>query len=95
MSLREFKCKFCGCVSLAFEDESQRLDPNYSCGGPFPHEWNVLPPRVSVVLATNAFMLESPQLDSIPSIYELDRQLNIETREEKETLIFQDIRRNL
>jgi len=40
-------------------------------------------------------MLEEPQLDSLISVYELDRQLTIEAREQKEMELFQEVRRNV
>lgn len=93
MALCQYKCSICGESELAFEEELRLL----GCGDSFieSHAWEKLPPRVSTVIATSSFMLDEPQLDSLHTIYELDRQLNIEAREAKETELFQEIRRNL
>jgi hypothetical protein len=53
-----------------------------------------MPPKVSVVLATTGLMLDEPQLDSLITIYELDRQLNMEARDAIEMEIYQQARRN-
>jgi hypothetical protein len=58
----------------------------------FIDTYEKLPPNPRVVLATNTYMSD-PQLDSIHSVYELDRQLNIEAAEEREMQGFQYARR--
>lgn len=94
MALREYRCE-CGEVAYLFDDEEVDSRGGHNCDGPFAHVWHKMPPRVVTVIATSSFMLDEPQLDSLHTIYELDRQLNIEARETKETELFQDIRRNL
>lgn len=97
MALIEYRCK-CGYSTYIFPDESWRDWTKCKRNGERADEYHFFtkqPPRVSVVLATNMVMLGDPQLDSLHTIYELDRQLNIETRAQKETEIFQEIRRNL
>jgi len=93
MSLQRFRCRSCDVKVLAFEDETiDELSPNIpsclpdSCGY---HYWEVLPPNCSVVIATSQFM-QDYQLDSWSTVYELDRLLNIEAREEKELKVFQE-----
>lgn len=74
-----------GAVIYAFRGEEHRLPDE-------PLE--ALPPNPTTVHSTNTYMSE-PQLDSISTIYELDRILNIEAREEKELLVFNEYRKNI
>jgi hypothetical protein len=53
-----------------------------------------MPPKFTTILATNVLMLEEPQLDSLITVYELDRVLTMEAREQKEMQLFQEVRRN-
>lgn len=92
MPLREYICKKCQEVQFVFDDEHTNDLGCKSRSG--KHKFILMPPRVSVVIATNTFMSD-PQLDSWVTVYELDRQLNIEAREQKEIEIFQEVRRNL
>jgi len=85
MALREYRCR-CGEVCYLFDNEDKDGDG---------HVWLQMPPRFTTVLATNMLMLEEPQLDSLISVYELDRQLTIEAREQKEMELFQEVRRNV
>lgn len=97
MALREYRCSFCGESRLAFDNEKDyRLYTIVSCPGCllYNHAWERQPPRVTVVLATTGLMLDEPQLDSLITIYELDRQLNMEARDEIEMEIYQRARRN-
>lgn len=98
MALAELKCKSCGRTEYLFETEYRRFWDERVEGGPCPndweHQWQKMPPRVSVVLATTGLMLDDPQLDSLVTIYELDRQLNLEARDAIEMEIYQRARRN-
>lgn len=77
---------------LVFEgDEPARLN-HISCA--CNHVLVALPPNPIVIHATNVFMAE-PQIDSIKTVYELDRQLTIETRADKELQVLNDIRKNV
>lgn len=89
------KCEHCSQTKLLFEDEWQRFwKTEGACSKDWEHRWLKQPPRVSVILATTGLMLDDPQLDSLITIYELDRQLTMEARDEKEMEIFQQVRRN-
>ena len=82
MALVEFRCQQCQTAQLVFDTEPQRL---LDC----PHCQQTktllkkIPPRPIVIHMTETWTSE-PQFDSIYTIYELDRQLNIEAREAKE-----------
>lgn len=95
MPLNRFKCQRCEETKLSFNDTDFHSG---NCGGPSRnlrqcHIWIKLPPKVNVILATSLYMQEY-QLDSWPTVYELDRQLNIEAREEKEMQFYQEHKRN-
>jgi len=100
MALQEYKCFFCDEKRLAFDLDValdlDRLQTYTNCTGCFSykHSWVKQPPRVSVVLATTGLMLDDPQLDSLITIYELDRQLNLEARDAIEMEVYQQARRN-
>lgn len=91
MAIQEYRCKICDHSVLSFEDE---FTQDGRCDEHTHHCWEVQPPVAVTVIATNLFMLDFPQLDSIHTIYELDRQLNIEAREEKEMKEYQDFIKN-
>lgn len=94
MALREYKCLCCHDTVYVFDNEFCDERGGYNCEGPFPHIWRQSPPKFTTILATSMLMLEEPQLDSLISVYELDRQLTIEAREQKELELFQEVRRN-
>ena len=90
MPVSEYMCSSCG----ERQTVADHSDLSGACQGSKSHEFKRLPPRVAVVIATALFMQEY-QLDSYPTVYELDRVLNIEARAEKETLFYQDHIRNV
>jgi hypothetical protein len=106
MALREYRCADCGEVRFAFDGEGRlngACEPadssllwNEGMNSPeiFPHEWKKMPPKFTTVLATSLFMTDAPFLDSFITVYELDRVLNLEARAEKETEMYQELRRN-
>jgi hypothetical protein len=51
-------------------------------------------PNDPVVVHSTGTYMSDAQLDSIRTIYELDRQLNIEVRQEKEMMALNEARRN-
>ena len=71
-----------GSEALAFDNERHRL--------PKGKVWTETPPNPYVVKSTYVYALEFPQLDSILTQYELDRQLNIEAAQERETREYQE-----
>lgn len=99
MGMTEWKCSWCKQSRYLFEGE-QKLTIGGCLWQPgrhfkiLPHHWEKMPPKISVVLATTGLMLDEPQLDSLITIYELDRQLNLEARDEIEMEIYQRARRN-
>jgi hypothetical protein len=54
----------------------------------------MMPPDPTVVHCTNTYMSEA-QLDSIKTMYELDKILNYEAREEREIKILNETRINM
>lgn len=95
MGLRWWECTRCGEKQLAFLNEKKRLvQGNCMVYLRWCHDFQPLPPDPSVVHCTNTYMSE-PQLDSLKTIYELDRILNIEARDEKELKILQEARINM
>lgn len=80
----EYKCGRCGESQYVFEGEEERLQQG-NCGvvTRWCHIFEKMPPSPRVVHCTAAYMTEY-QLDSLPSMYELDRVLNIEAAEERE-----------
>lgn len=76
-------------VYYAFEGEENRLPGHASID-----EFIKLPPNPIVVIATATYMTEDPQLDSLKTIYELDRQLNLEAEDDREMLHYQNARIN-
>lgn len=96
MALREFRCLLCGVSGLAFPEEAERVagifkTDNTSC----VHSIYMVPQRPNVVMATEQFMVDGGfYLDSMGSIYELDRILNVEARTEKEMKFLETARKN-
>ena len=76
-------------IYYAFANEEHRLPSHSSMD-----EFIKLPPNPTVVLATATYMTEDAQLDSLKSIYELDRQLNLEAEDEREMIFYQYARIN-
>lgn len=93
MGLRKFQCNKCAKTQLAFLGEEHRLS-QADCGVEGCHVFTPLPPDPSVVHCTNVYMADA-QLDSIRTIYELDKILTYEAREEKEIKILNDTRINM
>lgn len=92
MPLNEYRCPHCKSTTLRFEEFRFMYDGQ--CDDPrMPHEWELMPPRANIVFATAQYMQEY-QLDSWATVYELDRQLNIEAREARELDFYQDHKRN-
>lgn len=89
MALVAYICDRCSRKALAFRGEEHRLTLRCEVGC----EISPLPPNPVTVHTTDTFMSE-PQLDSLSSLYELDRLLTIEAREEKELFVFNEFRRN-
>lgn len=91
MALNEYICAKCGLRQLAFENELTQGN----CGTiiRWCHDFVKMPPKVQVITATAMYMHEY-QLDSFHTVYELDRQLNIEARNEKEMEVYQIFKRN-
>ena len=84
-----------GKVFYCFEGEEDRLPPIDAIHCVFENFYEKLPPNPNVVQSTTTFMTEDPQLDSLETIYELDRILNIEAEEEREAQTFQVARREM
>lgn len=90
MALREYQCVRCGNAQLVFDGEEHKLRLGGNCGKVTRQccEVRKMPPSPAVVHTTDTWMSD-PTLDSYPSTYELDRQLNIEAREEAEMKMVQ------
>lgn len=83
--LAEYVCKRCGDIQYVFDNEEERLVQG-NCGRVLRwcHDFRKMPPSPRVVHATETYMSDQPQLDSLRTIYELDRILNLEAAEERE-----------
>lgn len=94
MALREHRCTRCGETQYAFEGEEHRIVQG-NCGKfmRWCHNFRVMPPNPIVIHTTDTWMSE-PQLDSFQTVYELDRQLNIEAANERETKLMLEARKN-
>lgn len=88
MSYTAYKCKCCSLVDYSFDNETFRLKKE-GCKDQ-SHSWEPQPHYPGVVHATSVSMLEDAQLDSLKSIYELDRILNIEAASERETKTYNE-----
>lgn len=86
MTLVAYKCADCKKTQYAFVGEEHRLQDD-GCN------YEAQPPDPTTIHATNTYMSE-PQLDSLLTVYELDRMLNIEVSEEKELIAFNEFRKN-
>lgn len=95
MALREYKCRRCNHSQYVFEGEEHRIAQG-NCGKitRWGHDLQLMPPNPVVIHTTDTWMSE-PHIDSLHTIYELDRQLNIETREAKEMELFNKVRKEL
>jgi len=95
LSFRAYKDLDTGKIGYAFEGEEHRLDRIVRTPGERLFGWDLfwekLPPNPSVILATSVFMTEMPYLDSLKSIYELDRMLNIEAEQDREDKAYQEM----
>ena len=95
MALARYKHRTTGKICYVFEGEEYRLDIPSGCIGHVP--WTLVYEKLSpnpIVIHTTDTYMSDPQLDSLKTIYELDRQLNIEAREEKELEAFNQFRKN-
>lgn len=98
MPLREYECHSCGIRKLFFPEERHRIVlfcAEGCCGTKFHHVMMELPVRPAVVHSTEQFMLERGYLDSLGSIYELDRILNLEARADKELKAIEQARKEM
>lgn len=89
MSLKAYRNKEDGSIHYAFEGEEHRMPHSDYLSWHWRWMYDKLPPNPVTILATSVYMCGSPQLDSLKSIYELDRQLNIEAEGEREDKEYQ------
>ena len=59
------------------------------------HIWDKIHSFIPTVIGSNQVMLEQCIPDSIETMYELDRQLNIEAAEAKEMKTINEVRKNM
>ena len=99
MSFRSYKCKKTGELYYAFRGEEHRLPgvipgPRGSESLPVEKTWpklyDIQPPNPTVVIGTATWMA-GVYLDSMKSMYELDRLLNIEAEQEREDKAYQEL----
>lgn len=88
MSLREYRNKKTGKSFYVFAGEEHKVPGNIK-------DYRLMPPNPSTVIATHVYMTEMPQLDSLKTIYELDRILNIEAEQEREDKAYQELTKEL
>jgi len=95
LSFKAYRQIDTGSVHYAFEGEEHRLPRPPNCLGNMGETWmlfyEVLPNNPSTILATSTFMTEMPYLDSMKSMYELDRILNIEAEQDREDKAYQEL----
>ncbi len=92
MAYREYVNINTGESFFCFEDDENRLP---DVGDKLWRDIYVkMPPTPVVVHSTNEFMTEDPVLDSLTTIYELDRQLNIEAENERDLKALEQARIN-
>jgi hypothetical protein len=77
MPLVEYVCKKTGKRLYCFNGEEHRIFND-------PKMFIKMPPNPVIVKSTREYMVDDPVLDSIVSMYELDRLLNIEAELEKD-----------
>lgn len=82
MGLKAYRRKTDKKVVYSFEDIK---DSNYE----------KLPPNPEIVHSVRVYMVEIPRLDSLSTIHELDRQLNLEAEKDREDAIYQDLVKTL
>lgn len=98
MSFRAYKNYKSGNTEYVFEGEEHRLpapldeeDFTMWIQGFWDLFYEKLPPNPSTILATATFMTDMPYLDSLKTIYELDRKLNIEAEQDREDRAYQEM----
>ena len=72
-----------GSLHLAFEGEEEERLPK-TIHGHWKRVYKKLPPDPMTIDSIVVFMTEQPQLESLRTIHELDRVLNIEAQETRE-----------
>jgi hypothetical protein len=82
MALVRYKCSNCGKEALEFTGEDRIKELQLDC------VFEPMPPDPVVVHATNSFTSTELMLDSVWSIHDLDRQLNIEVSDETEAKMY-------
>ena len=98
MSFKAYKHRFDeDRIEYAFEGEEYRLTDDLTIEGDCQYRfewdeiWEKLPPNPSVILATTSYMAGVPYLDSLKTMYELDRILNIEAEQAREDKAYQEL----
>ena len=95
MAFREYINDTTGESHYCFEGEEEGKLP----GVGKRYAWWILykktPPNPTVIQSTSEYMAEDPVLDSLKSIYELDRQLNIEAETDRELKELEQARANI
>ena len=94
MSFRAYRDIMSSEVHYAFEGEECRL-PVLKADDIDSSLWEFfydqLPNNPSTIIATTTFMTDFPYLDSMKSMYELDRILNIEAEQDREDKAYQEL----
>ena len=97
MSFRAYRNKFDARIEYAFEGEEMRLadtPDEYHLWGlndlGWSGVWEKLPPDPTVILATTSYMAGVPYFDSMKTMHELDRLLNIEAEQAREDKAYQE-----
>lgn len=91
MAFCEYRCRCCGAVAYAFENEEHKLrliNKYILC------RWEKMPPSPVVIHQTESFMSEAV-LDSMDTAIELDRILTRERSHERDLKATLEGRRNL
>ena len=100
MSFCAYKRKSDGKVFYAFPSDAIKRLPVEGINdsiSPRTKDWlfytqfEVLPPNPTTILATSTYMAGVPYLDSLKTMYELDRQLNIEAEQAREDKVYQQM----
>lgn len=93
MSFRAYKNKKDGSIHYAFQGEECRL-PDVNKNSPWDSMYVMLPPNPSVIIGTVTWMA-GVYLDSMKTMYELDRILNIEAEQNREDKAYQEMIKNI
>lgn len=81
MAYKLYKCKNCNYCIYSFPEDLYKKNKNCNDG---EHNFETQKHYPTIVHATNSFISTELMLDSIWTIHELNRILNIETSEEKQ-----------